>query len=183
METKLVKDLMLPLSEYAVVSAEATLKEALVTLKSSQAQLPQGRPPHRAVLVADFQGDIVGRLGQLGFLEALEPKYKVLGDIAHLSQAGLSEEFVNTIMDNYRFWRDNFEDVSRRACTVKVKQVMRPAAERIDENASLPEAIHLFVMARSHSVLVTSQETVVGILRLSDLFVEVAGLVVQTDCQ
>ena len=182
MENKLVKDLMLPLSEYAVVSADATLKEALHALKNSQAQLPLGRPPHRAVLVADFQGDIVGRVGQLGFLEALEPRYKVFGDIEHLSQAGLSEEFVNSIMENYRFWRDNIEDVSRRACTVKVKQVMRPATERIDENASLTEAVHLFVMARTQSVLVTRHEKVVGILRLSDLFVEVAGLVAQTDC-
>ena len=88
MDKKLVKDLMLPLSEYTVVSCETTLKEALRILMESQPQLLTGQAPHRAVLVADPQGKIVGKLGQHGFLEALEPKYKGLGDIERLSQVG-----------------------------------------------------------------------------------------------
>ena len=125
---------------------------------------------------------IVGKLGQHGFLEALEPKYKGLGDIERLSQVGLSEEFVNTIMDNFRFWQGNLQDVCRRADVIRIEQVMKPTDVSIDENASLTEAIHLFVMAQALSILVTRQEEVVGILRLSDLFVEVAGFVTSTDC-
>ena len=183
METKRVKDLMLPLSEYAVVSGEATLKEALQTLMDSQAQLPAGQASTPGGPGRGFAGR--GRRqgwGSIGFLEALEPKYKVLGDIERLSQAGLSEEFVNSIMENFRFWQDNLQDVCRRASTIQVKQVMRPADVRIDENASVTEAIHLIVMARAQSILVTRRAKVVGILRLSDLFVEVAELVTSTDC-
>ena len=182
MDKKLVKDLMLPLSDYTVVSCETTLKEALRALMDAQPQLLTGKAPHRAVLVADPKGKIVGKLGQHGFLEALEPKYKGLGDIERLSQVGLSEEFVNTIMDNFRFWQGNLQDVCRRADVIRIEQVMKPTDVSIDENASLTEAIHLFVMAQALSILVTRQEEVVGILRLSDLFVEVAGFVTSTDC-
>ena len=177
MNEKLVKNLMVPLREYAVVSSDATLREALVTLAEAQAQLSHRRPLHRAVLVADQDGEIVGKLGQLGFLEALEPKYKVLGDIEKLSQAGVSEEFINSIMDNYRFWQNDLQDVSRRANTIRIAQVMKVTEASIDENKSLSEAIHTMVMWQAQSVMVTREERVVGILRLSDLFSEVVKFV------
>jgi CBS domain-containing protein len=183
MRQKLVRDLMIPLSEYVVVSSETTLKEALRTLLVSHEQLTAGRHPHRAVLVADQKGEIVGKLGQRGFLEALEPKYKVLGDVERLPKAGLSEGFVNTIMDDLRFWQDDLQVVCSRAGTIRIDQVMKPMDARIDESASLTEAIHLIVMAQALSILVTRHEKVVGILRLSDLFVEVARFVTSADCQ
>jgi len=182
MKERLVKDLMLPLSDYVVVSHDTTLKEALRALLDSQARLSPGKQPHRAVLVADRHGNIVGKLGQHGFLEALEPKYKVLGDIERLSQAGLGEELVNTIMDNYRLWQDNLQEVCRRAGTIQVGPVMAPTETSIDENAPLTEAIHLIVMARAQSILVTREEKAVGILRLSDLFANVAEFVISADC-
>ena len=53
METKTVKDLMLPLEEYAVVHEDATLREAMMALDQAQNRVHAGRQPHRAVLVAD----------------------------------------------------------------------------------------------------------------------------------
>ncbi|MCP4571423.1 MAG: CBS domain-containing protein [bacterium] len=183
MKNRLVKDLMLPLSEYAVVSGEASLKDALAALLASGDRLPAGKPRHRAVLVSDPQGGIEGKVGQHDFIEALEPKYKVLGDVEQLSTAGLDEGFVDSIMENYRFWWEDLQDLCRRARAVRVRQVMKSVATRIDEEASVAEAMHMFVMARAQSLLVTRQEKVVGILRLSDVFGEVADFVTSDDCR
>jgi CBS domain-containing protein len=183
MDNRPIRHLVLPLDEYVVVAEETTLKEALTALRDSRARLPEGRSPHRAVLVADGEGAIVGRLGQHEFLEALEPRYRALGDVGRLSQAGLGESFVSSVMENYRFWRDDLEVVCRRAGNVRVGDVMVSAEFRIDEGASVTEAIHMFVMARTQSILVTSGGSVVGILRLSDLFAEVAGFVTSSDCR
>ena len=177
-----VKELMLPLSEYAVVSPDATLHEALRTLAEAQDKLPDDKPYHRAVLVTDDQGRIVGKLGQIGFLQALEPKYAVLGDVERLARAGLSDEFVNSIMDHYRFWQDNMDDVCRRARTIRIGQVMKPVEVSIDESRSLTEAIHLLVMWHTNSLLVTRDDDVIGILRMSDLFRSVADAVTSDDC-
>lgn len=183
MEGKQVKDLMLPLSGYAVVTEDTSLCDALEALELAQDQLQPGQPYHRAVLVRGADGRIVGRLGMHGFLKALEPKYAVLGDVERLSQAGLSESFVNSIMDNYRFWQDNLDDVCRRSHAIKVGQVMRPVESSIDENRSLTEAIHLLVMWQTQSILVTREGEVVGILRLSDLFREIASYVTSRECR
>jgi len=177
MNKKTVRDLMLPLAEYAVVSEGATLLDALETLDKAHLTLPPGRSPHRAVLVRAANGHIIGKLGHLGFLKALEPRYGVLGDIETLSRAGLSSEFVSSMMDNLRFWGDDLADICIRARNMKVVDVMRPVAENIDANASLSEAIHLLVMMQTLSLLVTENGDVVGILRLSDLFAELSNYI------
>ncbi len=81
MEVKKVKDIMLPLDEYAIVSENATLYDAFKALKDSQDKLDPGRQPHRAVLVVNKKNKVLGKVGHLAFLKALEPKYDQLGDL------------------------------------------------------------------------------------------------------
>ena len=111
---KFVVDIMLPLSEYAVVSIDATLYDAFVALKRAQKKLPKGRQPHRAVLVTDESGRIVGKLGHLGFLRALEPRYKDLGQLDMISKAGLTKEFITSMMNNFGLMQDDLEDIRAR---------------------------------------------------------------------
>lgn len=174
METKRVRDLMLTLNDYATVSQDASLVEALRALEQAQVRLPPERQPHRAVLIVDDEGRVVGKIGQLGFLKALEPKYSHLGDLHTLSRAGLSTDFLNSMMENLRLWSDSMSEVCRRARLIRVKDAMTPVAESIDEDAPITEAIHTIVVRQTLSILVTRGEAVVGILRLSDLFTEVA---------
>lgn len=174
---KTIKEIMLPLSEYAVVSEDDTLLDALLALDRAQVNLPPDRHPHRAVLVKNRQGKIVGKLGHLGFLKALEPKYTILGDVKRLSNSGLSSEFIESMMENYHFWQEKPTEVRDRARHLKIKHVMRPVEESIDEDSTLAEAVHSMVMWQTLSVLVTRDNQVIGILRLSDLFTEVSDFV------
>ena len=52
--------------------------------------------------------------------------------------------------------------------------------EYIAENAGLDEAIHQFILGHHQSLLVTSGERIVGILRLTDVFAAVYH--VMKDC-
>jgi len=169
MDDKRVKDLMVSLDEYPVVSQDATLREAVLALEEAQRQLPGGRQPYRAVLVVDEKKRIAGKIGQLAFLRALEPRYDVIGDLESLSVAGVSEEFVASTMEHYRFFQENLPDLCSRTSRLLVKDVMRPVTQSIDENASLREAIHRIVVWQTLSILVTRGTDVVGLLRLSDL--------------
>jgi CBS domain-containing protein len=45
--------------------------------------------------------------------------------------------------------------------------------EYVREDASLDEAIHQLVMGKHQSLLVTRGEKIVGILRLTDVFLEI----------
>ena len=181
MDTRKVKDLMVSLEDYAVVSEDATLYEAVIALEQAQAKLAPGQMKHRAVLIKDKSGKIIGKLGHLAFLKALEPKYNSLGDLKTLARAGLSPEFVNSMMETYRFWDYKFTDICKRARNIVVKDVCHSISENIDEDAPLSEAIHKFVMWQSLSIPVTRGNEIVGVLRLSDLYSAMAQ-VIKTTC-
>jgi hypothetical protein len=172
-----VKDIMFDLNDYAIVPESATMLEAIYALDEAQKKLPSDRQPHRAILVEDSRGRIVGKLGHLAFLKGLEPKYQKIGDLGELSQTGLSQEFISTLMNDLSLWKDNLSAYVDRAKTTKVSEVMRPVTESIDENASLNEALHKILMYQSLSILVTRNELVVGILRLSDLFTVITTVI------
>ncbi len=181
MENTSVKDLMIPLEEYAVVPENSILLDALKNLEQAQQNVPQGRQQHRAVLVADTSGKIVGKIGHRSFLKALEPKYGALGDISILSKAGMSSEFIESMMDNFQLFQDDLSVLCKQACNKKVKDVMHPLTENIDENASLREAIHKIVMLQTLSILVKRGSEVVGVLRLSDLFDEIKREIIDSN--
>ncbi len=174
MEVKRVKDLMVTLDRYGVVSQDATLLDAILKYDEAMKKRDRSRQPFRAVLVVDHKGQIIGKLGQLAFLKALEPQHHVLNDISKLPGAGVSEQFMSSIMRHYQFFQEDLSHLCSRARNIKVKDIMHPITESIDENASLGEAIFKIVLWETLSVLVTRGKKVVGLLRLDDVCQEVA---------
>ena len=65
--------------------------------------------------------------------------------------------------------------VCERASKQKVSEFIQPIldSEYIDENAILGEALHQLVVYPYHSLMVTRDDEVVGIVRLSDVFQKV----------
>lgn len=169
-----VKDIMIPLEAYAVVSQNATIEEAIRTLVGAEAKLPPDRQPPRAVLVIDKNKIVVGQVGYHDFLGVLEPKYNLLGDLDSLSRAGVHRELLDSIIEHQRFWQGDLPDVCERVRGMKVTEIMHPVTESIDEMAPISEAIHKIVMLRAMRMLVLSGGDVIGVVRLADLFAEMA---------
>jgi len=172
MKTIAVKDLMVPLAEYATVSQEATLYDAVLALEKAQEAFDPKKHRHRAVLVYDKRNKIVGKLGQPDILKALEPKYAEMGDLGPLSRAGFSPQFLKSMIEKFALWDEPFSDICSKAARMKVRDIMYTPTEGeyVEENASLGEAIHQLVMGHHQSLLVTKEEEIVGILRLVDVF-------------
>ena len=171
---KLVKDLMVPREHYATVGEDATMLDAILALEKAQDHLPPGRQPHRAVLVTNAEGRVVGKVGQLGFLRALESKHVIVGDMGKLARAGLSSDFVASMMSHMSLFQDDIPEMCSRARSVIVKTVMNPITESIDEDASLGEAIYKIVTWQTLSILVRRDGVATGVVRLSDLYDEIA---------
>ena len=177
---KTVRELMLSLAEYATISAEATIKEALIALSKAQMGLTYDRHHHRAVLALDDQGRVVGKLTYWSMLRALEPRFFGAQDEETLVRAGLSPEFIDQVLGgSERVYkrRPALRALCAEAGRVKVKDAMAPVAESIDEDAPLTDAIRMLVLGHWQSVLVHREGQVVGILRLADVFEEVADLI------
>ena len=177
MDTDKVKDLMVPLEEYATVSQRATLYEAVLALEKAQEEFDKMHTAyqHRAILVYDDDKKIIGKISQLDVLTALEPKYSEMGHSRSMSRVAFSPQFLKNMMQTYSLLSESFETVCRKARDINVKQIMYTPSEGeyMDENASIREAIHQFVMGHHQSLLVTRGSNIVGVLRLTDVFKEV----------
>lgn len=172
MKKTTVKALMVPLQEYPTVSEEDSVYEAVRSLENAQQQFDKTRYRHRAILVYDKQKTIVGKISQWDLIKCLEPRYEGFGDIRSSSLSGLSPEFIKSMMEEYSLWQDDLEVVCERVADKKVKDIMyQPTdGEKVEENATLGEALHCLIVGHHQSLLVTRQKTIVGILRLTDMF-------------
>lgn len=175
MKTFKIKDLMVPLTEYATVGVDATLYEAVLALEEAQAQFDHNRYRHRAVLILDQGGDVVGKVSQLDALRALEPKYDELSYQGHIARFGFTRKFIDGMLEHHRLWAAPMSDICRKAADRKVTEFMHTLdeGEFVDESATLDEAIHQLVIGHHQSLLVRGQGAIVGILRLTDVFAAV----------
>jgi CBS-domain-containing membrane protein len=130
----------------------------------------RGHHRHRAVLVVDDTGEIVGKVGHFAFLKGLEPAYQQMGDWDAMSRAGLSGDFVRSVVDTHRLWHQSAAQLRQRVAKTTVGEIMRPVGESVSADAPLTDAIHFFVVYQTLSLLVREGGRVSGILRLSDVY-------------
>ena len=168
---------MVPLSEYATVTEDATLFEAVLSLEEAQEKFEDKhtRYRHRAILILDKDDIVVGKIGQLDVLRALEPKYQEMVQGEGLHRFGFTKEFMTSMSEDYNLFANPLDDICRKAGEQNVKEFMYTPTEGeyVSEDASLDVAIHQFIMGHHQSLLVTRDQKIVGILRLSDVFAAV----------
>jgi predicted transcriptional regulator len=140
---------------------------------------PPEIPPFRAVLVVDEDGKVIGKVGHFAFLKGLEPKYKNLFDVDKLSRVNLSSKFIETLFEKFSLWHEIPMDLCSVASSIKVLDIMQPIEESVDEDETLPMAIHKIIMWQCLSVLVKRGNEVVGILRTSDLINEIENCILK----
>jgi hypothetical protein len=174
MPLETARDIMIPLDQYAVVEESATMVDALRALDHAQHLVPQGRHPHRAVLVRDQDGNITGKLGHHAFLTGLEPRYLEGSNSHALSHQGYSRDFLLSIMEQMSLWQADFDTYVRRALATKVVDVMHPIDEQVDIDAPIGEVIHKLIVYNALSLIVTEHDRPAGMVRLADLFSVVA---------
>jgi CBS domain-containing protein len=172
MRTLAVKALMVPIEDYATVPQGANLQEAILALEKAQAELESLNHKHRAILVLDDNGNVLGKLTMKDILIALEPNYGNLEGMDVLSRSGYSPDLIKSMLEENALWLEPLQFVCERATQLKVSDFVRPPkdSEYVDENASLVEAVHQLIITPYISLLVTRDKKVVGILRLSDVF-------------
>jgi CBS domain-containing protein len=178
MKNVTVKEIMVPLSEYASVNEEATLMDAVLALEKAQQAFDASRYQHRAVLVLNSSGKVAGKISQIDVLRALEPKYgEMQGSHGIVGHMGFTKSFMKQIFRAYNLWDNPLDDICRKGCERKVKDFMHTPkeGEYVEEIATMDEAIHQLVMGHHQSLLVTKGESVAGILRLTDVFSAVVG--------
>ncbi|MFW5908649.1 MAG: HPP family protein [Desulfosalsimonas sp.] len=176
-----VRDIMVPLEEYATIGQDASLFDAVLALEKAQAEYrrTESKYLHRAILVYDDKGKIVGKLSQLDILRGLEPKYRqaAADDSGRMVASGFSQQFLRNMVKQFSLWDKPMADICKKATQMKAKDCMHlpEEGEFVREDDSLDVAINQLVMGHHQSLLATDDNgRIVGILRLTDVFKQIA---------
>jgi CBS domain-containing protein len=176
MERFLVKDLMVPISEYATVAVGTTLLDALRDLERAQEAYTVSKYQHRAILVLGDDGKVVGKISQLRALKAIQPELEVTEELDEMRHFKFSESFLSELRDLHRFrGKIISKDTLREAAGKKVEEFMQTPTpgEYVSEDCNLDTAIQRLVAGAHMSLLVTRNDRIVGVLRISDVFAAV----------
>ncbi|MFA4915286.1 MAG: CBS domain-containing protein [Syntrophales bacterium] len=165
MEEKHVKDIMIPIEDYAVVSQDATIKEAMKIMKETSEKLSPGKYKHLGVLVKDQEGKIIGKLTQADILRGLEPQYKDIGG-SYLSP--LIREEMGDAMAHLP--DRTFFERCRAHSNKKVRAFMTTIALSVDIREDLSHAVHVMLISDHRGLLVVEGKKPVGVLRLTDIY-------------
>ena len=174
MDASTLKELIVPLDEYATVSENANVLEAVNALEEAQKSFHPRRYRHRAVIVLDDADRVVGKLNQHDIIRALEPQYK--GSSMHQTSAhshfGFSQTFIESTSMQYLSWDRPLQNLYKKALNQKVKSIMHvpTEGEYIEEASTINETIHRLITGEHQSLLVRRGADIIGIIRLTDVF-------------
>jgi CBS-domain-containing membrane protein len=172
MQTQAVKELMVPISEYATVHENANMAEAMRSLENEQKRHGDSPYRHQSLVVLNSEQHVVGRLSQVDMMRALEPGYSRLGQTPWIGRSVLSKEVLKTLREQFNLWEQPIEALCQEVGKAKVKDYMQTPSEGefVSKGDTLNVALHRIVMGRHHSLLVTEDREIIGILRSTDLF-------------
>ena len=174
MKTFVVKELMVPLSEYATVRVGATLFESVLALEKAQEEYDFTKYRHRAVLVLDENQRVVGKLSHMDVLRHIEiqPDDEAPFNLKDLGDFGFSRKTMRTLVDNRRRKDVSLRELCKKASRISVETIMQTPTEGeyVEPDTTLELAIHQMVVGHHLSLLVAHGDEIVGVLRLSDVF-------------
>jgi len=173
-----VKDRMIPIHHYASVSKDASLREAVLSLRKSYCELEAGMCTEagpRTVLVLDDRGRLAGILDFRSFLKTLIPE--IAGGLSEkLAAIGVSMTFAQADASdldegNLGFWARVLKNAETR-----VSEVMLKVRGTIDAEACLMDALKEIFRNKITVLPVYEGDNLVGVLRDTDLFLAVADI-------
>ncbi len=154
MPDRTAREIMVPVSKYAAVNENDSLKHALQVLKDS---LPSG---FRTLIVLNNEGNLAGFLTTRTLLKAL-------------GVYGVEEDIWTT--DN---WGTFFMRIEKeRLKKVKVKKIMRPVVKVfVNEDTPVQEVARVILTNQiNHIPVLDKEKKAVGIIRTIDILDVLAG--------
>jgi CBS domain-containing protein len=161
---KRVKDLMIPLEDYPHIPYWFTLRQAMAIVREAAIKFEGSFEP-RAVLVFDEKYQLMGILTLRDIIKGLEPNF--------LKETRLVKMDPSLTVLLGDLLGPQMKEHSQR----QVGEVMSPIQATVDGDAPIAKALYIMIKENVGLMPVIQDSKVAGIIRLSDLFNEVAILV------
>lgn len=146
--------------DFEFIKPDATIQEAVLKLSEHDRKSPENySPAAQSLVVVDEEGKLLGIITMLDILRGIEPEF--MRETEHL--AGLT-------------WDGLFTELIHKAENRTVEDAMTPAKglAKVDPDDRLMTAVELMVSKGIRRIPVLDEGKVVGMVRLYDIFHEVA---------
>jgi CBS-domain-containing membrane protein len=162
--SKKVKDLMIPLEDYPHIPYWFTLRQAMAIVREAAIKFEGAFEP-RAVLVFDEKYQLMGMLTLRDMIKGLEPTFLQETSLVKMDPS------LTVLMGD--LLGPNMRQASQRP----VSEVMSPIQATVDGEAPMVKALYLMIKENLGLMPVIQDSKVAGMIRLSDLFGEIAKVV------
>jgi Mg/Co/Ni transporter MgtE len=169
---RLVKDIMIPLTDYPHIPYWFSVREAIAMIKTMAADPTKKVLPY-LVLVFDEKYQLLGYLGIKEMLRGIEPRFLK----AKETPGYLGPEAMDLTLGT--LWRDLFGRRCREEAKKPVSEVMSPIRATIPATESIVKAAYLMLQTDSWIIPVMEDKKVAGIARLVDIFKELTTQVLE----
>jgi CBS domain-containing protein len=161
---KKVKDLMIPLEDYPHIPYWFTLRQAMAIVREAAIKFEGSFEP-RAVLVFDEKYQLMGILTLRDIIKGLEPRFLKETNLVKMDPS------LTVLMGD--LLGPNLKEASQRP----VSEVMSPIQATIDGDAPIVKALYVMIKENVGMMPVIQDNKVAGMIRMSDLFGEIAKVV------
>lgn len=161
---KKVRELMIHLTDYPHIPYWFTIKQAIAIVKKASLGL-EGKLEPTVLLVFDEKYQLMGSLSMKDLIRGIEKKFTRSG------------EWMSKEWDTPVFFEGLFTAGVKEEAEKAVSEIMTPVKETIQADESIIKAIFLMMERDLNLLPVLDQGAVIGVIRLNEIFNEIAKLV------
>ena len=161
---KKVGELMIPLTDYPHIPYWFTIKQAIAIVKKTALDL-EGKAEPVTLLVFDEKYQLMGSLTMEDLIRGIEKKFS-------RSNGFLSKEW-----DTPVFFEGLFTEGVKGEAQKPVSEIMSPVKDTVGPDESIIKAIYIMMEQNTQLLPVIEKGTIKGVIRLNEIFNEIANLV------
>ena len=172
MQTKIAKNLMIPIEKYPQISQSSTLKDAVRMFQQASLDINGQKSLARALLVFDASNNLVGTVRRRDILNALDPE----------NLFGIQSEYSRKLFDVkidpnlIEIFTDSISNTINKKANLPIKEFMMPILHTVDSEDHLLKIIYEIDLNRSSMIPVSKDGVVVGVVRTVEVLKELAQI-------
>jgi CBS-domain-containing membrane protein len=163
---KKVRELMIPLTDYPHIPYWFNIKQAIAIIKKAGLGL-EGKMEPGTLLVFDEKYQLMGSLTMEDLIRGIEKKFV------------RSNKFMSKEWDTPVFFEGLFTEGVKEEAQKPVSDIMSPVKEMVGPDDSIIKAIYIMMENDQHLLPVIEKGTVHGVIRLNEIFNEIANLILK----
>lgn len=178
MEPLSIQKLMCPVDQFPRISDQAYFFEVMQALEEANENFHTGKSKQRILLVEDASGTILGKISPKDVVRGLEPQYDKIDSFSDDLRYGLPQ-IVKSMKKDYMLWQEPLSDLCRKASEIRAKSLFSKPGElqSVKSADRMDTAFHLFVTTGHDSLYVMEEDSIIGLLRFSDIYTAIHDIV------